>query len=179
MHRDDGNVLVDSPVFTKKLVGPFEAMGGIARIFLSHRDDVADAGRWASHFDADVYIHRDDRSAAPYATHVLAGEGPADATEIAPGLRFIPLPGHTRGSAALQVDDAYLFTGDSLCWRPEQNALHAFRDACWYSWSVQKQSLRALSSYDFERVFSGHGSWSPRLDAATMRERLQSLVESM
>lgn len=177
--RPDGNVLVDSPLFTQKLVGPFEALGGIAKIFLSHRDDVADAHKWAEHFRADVYIHREDCSAAPYADHVLTGSSPADSTTIATGLRFIPLPGHTRGSAALLVDDSALFTGDSLCWRPDKQALHAFRRQCWYSWSVQKQSLAALSAYEFGQVFSGHGSWSPPLGVETMRRHLLSLVEKM
>src|SRR5207244_8144008 len=48
-HRD-GNWLVDSPKFTAHLVKAIEARGGIARIFLTHSDDVADAARWAAHF---------------------------------------------------------------------------------------------------------------------------------
>lgn len=179
VRRPDGNVLVDSPSFTRKLVEPFEELGGIAKIFHSHRDDVADADKWASHFHAQVYIHEDDRRAAPYATHVIAGAGPGDSTEIGTGLRFIPLPGHTAGSAALLVDDAALFTGDSLCWRPDQQALHAFRHACWYSWPVQKQSLTALAAYPFGQVFSGHGSWSPWLGVPPMHQHLRALVERM
>jgi hypothetical protein len=39
-----GNWLIDSPKFVTPLVRQLEAMGGIAHIFLTHRDDVADAG---------------------------------------------------------------------------------------------------------------------------------------
>ncbi len=177
--RQEGNLLVDSPVFTKKLVRPFEDMGGIAKVFLSHRDDVADADKWAAHFGADVYIHDADRDAAPFATHVLGGATPADATDLGDGLTFIPLPGHTRGSASLLTDDGALFSGDSLCWRQGAQELHAFRDACWFSWDVQRASLDALTAYDFVQVFSGHGSWSPRLDAERMRDHLRTLVEKM
>src|SRR5882724_5863301 len=40
-----GNWLVDSPKFLPQLVQQFEERGGIAHIFLTHRDDVADADR--------------------------------------------------------------------------------------------------------------------------------------
>ena len=47
-----GNWLIDSPKFVTPLVRRLEALGGIAHIFLTHRDDVADAGRYAEHFGA-------------------------------------------------------------------------------------------------------------------------------
>src|SRR5262245_46368145 len=45
-----GNWLIDSPKFVPPLVERLEALGGIAHIFLSHSDDVADAERYAAHF---------------------------------------------------------------------------------------------------------------------------------
>ena len=42
-----GNWLIDSPKFVTPLVKQLEALGGIAHIFLTHRDDVADAQRYA------------------------------------------------------------------------------------------------------------------------------------
>src|SRR6266545_7275083 len=45
-----GNWLIDSPKFLPRLVRRLEALGGLAHIFLTHRDDVADAERFASHF---------------------------------------------------------------------------------------------------------------------------------
>jgi ferredoxin len=38
-----GNWLIDSPRFTERLVRRFEEKGGLRYIFLTHRDDVADA----------------------------------------------------------------------------------------------------------------------------------------
>jgi len=72
--RTGGNLLFDSPQFTSRLVGPFEEMGGVSKILLSHRDDVADAEKWAKHFDAEVCIHREDQDAAPFASRILDGE---------------------------------------------------------------------------------------------------------
>ncbi len=108
-----GNLLVDSPRYATELVKWFEDAGGIAHILLSHRDDVADADKYAERFGARVWIHYDDRSAAPYATDLLEGES---ARTIAPGLVAVPVPGHTRGSAVYLLDDRVLFAGDSLAW---------------------------------------------------------------
>lgn len=177
--RPEGNLLFDSPQYTRKLVAPFEEMGGIAKILLSHRDDVADADKWAERFGAEVHIHRHDRSAAPYATHLIEGDSPAEAADLGDGLRAIPVPGHTKGSVAFQVDDTFLFTGDSLTWSYEHDAMRAFRDACWYSWSTQKKSLTGLAEYPFERLFSGHGPWSPRRSASDMRRLLLELTARM
>jgi glyoxylase-like metal-dependent hydrolase (beta-lactamase superfamily II) len=177
--RPGGNLLFDSPQYTRKLVAPFEEMGGISRILLSHRDDVADADKWAEHFGSEVYIHRDERSAAPYATHLIEGSAPAEASHLGDGIFAIPVPGHTKGSVIFQVDGTFLFTGDSLTWSYEHDAMRAFRDACWYSWPAQKQSLIGLSEYRFEQLFSGHGPWSPRRKASEMRRLLLELTERM
>jgi ferredoxin len=53
-----GNWLIDSPKFVTPLVQQLEALGGIAHIFLTHRDDVADARRCAEHFGSRRIIHR-------------------------------------------------------------------------------------------------------------------------
>ena len=39
---EGGNVLVDSPRFSRPLVKKIAAMGGVRTIFLTHRDDIAD-----------------------------------------------------------------------------------------------------------------------------------------
>ena len=43
-----GNWLIDSPKFEPPMVQQLESLGGIAHIFLTHRDDVADARRSAA-----------------------------------------------------------------------------------------------------------------------------------
>ena len=48
----DGNWLIDAPEFIPRLVRHFEAQGGIRYIFLTHRDDVADAEKYARQFGA-------------------------------------------------------------------------------------------------------------------------------
>jgi hypothetical protein len=74
--RDGANLMVDAPRWTRQLLDPIEALGGIDLVLLTHRDDVADADRYAEHFGASVWIHEDDRGAAPYATDLVRGTEP-------------------------------------------------------------------------------------------------------
>jgi glyoxylase-like metal-dependent hydrolase (beta-lactamase superfamily II)/ferredoxin len=172
-----GNVLVDSPRFTAALAKPIAAMGGIDHILLTHRDDVADAARYAERFGARVWIHEADRRAAPFATDVLHGD---DETEIAPGLVALPVPGHTKGSVVYLLEDRFLFTGDSLAWSHERGDLTAFRGACWYSWPAQAESLQRLadSGRRFAWVLPGHGG-RVHADPDELHGRLAGLVERM
>ena len=173
VRREEGNVLVDSPRYASELKKFFENAGGISDVLLSHRDDVADADKYAEAFGARVWIHRDDARAAPYATNKFS-----ELTPIRASLVAIPVPGHTKGSVVYLLEDKYLFTGDSLAWSAERNDLIAFRDACWYSWEALTESLTKLTAYRFEWVLPGHG-WSIRLDAKDMNERVTRLVARM
>jgi glyoxylase-like metal-dependent hydrolase (beta-lactamase superfamily II) len=173
--RDNRNLLIDSPRYAAELVEWFRDAGGIAHVLLSHRDDVADADKYAREFGARVWIHRDDRSAAPYATDLIEGRTPCT---IAPGVRAIPVPGHTRGSVVYLLEDHVLFAGDSLAWSDREQDLIAFRDACWYSWSELTESLNNVASYRFEWLLPGHG-WPVHLPAEEMNERLRALVLRM
>ncbi|CAH2913637.1 MAG: hypothetical protein CPSOU_2307 [uncultured Paraburkholderia sp.] len=171
--RPDGNLLIDSPRYAAELVKWFDASGGIAHILLSHRDDVADADKYARRFRARVWIHREDRSAAPYATDLLDESPPI----VAAGVRAIPVPGHTRGSVVYLLEDR-VFSGDSLAWSPREQDLVAFRDACWYSWTELTESLGKLAAYRFEWLLPGHG-WLAHLPAHEMTARLLALVARM
>ena len=175
--RSQGNVMIDSPRWTREVSEPVADLGGIAHVLLTHRDDVADAERYAEHFGADAWIHADDAVAAPYANKRIEG---TSAQQIADGVTAIPVPGHTKGSVLYLVGDGLLFTGDSLSWDPRHQRLMAFRDACWYSWAEQTASLRRLADgpYRFRRIFCGHG-WNHDLDSAGFHDHLVALVERM
>lgn len=174
VRRSEGNVLVDSPRFTEALAGPIAELGGIDHVALTHRDDVADADRWAERFGARVWIHADDRVAAPDATDLLTAE-----QAIQPGLVAVPTPGHTKGSVVFLLEDRWLFTGDSLAWSHERGDLVAFRGACWYSWDVQAASLAALAEHHrFSVVLPGHGARVSG-DADDLHDRLVRLVDRM
>jgi glyoxylase-like metal-dependent hydrolase (beta-lactamase superfamily II)/ferredoxin len=171
----DGNWLVDSPRYAEHLVRRIAAMGGIRRIFLTHRDDVADAAKYAQHFGAERVIHRLELSAQPGAERVLDGFAP-----LALGADFlaIPTPGHTRGHCALLYADRYLFAGDHLWWSPLRNRLHASRGVCWHSWAEQTASVALLRDYPFEWVLPGHGR-RVQLTREQIQRQLSDLSDEM
>jgi glyoxylase-like metal-dependent hydrolase (beta-lactamase superfamily II)/ferredoxin len=178
VRRAAGNLLVDAPRFTEALAGPIGAAGGVAHVLLTHRDDVADAERWAARYDARVWIHEADRDAAPFATDIFGG-GADTEVHIAPGVVGVPVPGHTRGSSIFVVDETWAFTGDSLAWSHERADLVAFRTACWFSWREQTRSLRALADrHRFAAVLPGHGA-RVLADPDDLHRRLLALVERM
>lgn len=170
-----GNWLIDSPRFVTHLKTRFQELGGIKYIFLTHRDDVADADRYARQFGSQRIIHQDDLSANPGAEIVIAGQ---DSLELEPGLVIIPVPGHTRGHMVLLLGDKYLFTGDHLAYDRQRGHLSAFRNHCWYSWEQQTKSMEKLKNYRFEWVLAGHGD-RIRMDADKCHEQLSALVERM
>lgn len=170
-----GNWLVDSPRFSKHLVRQFEARGGLDYVFLTHRDDVADAHKYARHFGAQRIIHAADREAQPHAEIQLEGVGPWSYESG----QILFAPGHTRGHLVLLWKNKYLFTGDHLAWLPQNKKFRAFRGACWYSWDKQIESVARLAAHsEVEWVFPGHGKWAP-VDKGQFPRVIEELVRWM
>jgi glyoxylase-like metal-dependent hydrolase (beta-lactamase superfamily II)/ferredoxin len=169
-----GNWLIDSPRYAEVLARRVAERGGLRYIFLTHRDDVADAEKWAARFHATRIIHRLELAAQPAAERVIDGRAPL---ELTPGFVAIPTPGHTRGHMGLLYRDRYLFTGDHLAWSRESARLSANRDYCWYSWREQMESLAILQDYRFEWVLPGHGQ-RVHLSGEEMRRQLAWLVRA-
>ncbi len=67
---------------------------------------------------------------------------------------------------------------DHLYWNREQQQLGAFRDYCWHSWEVQRNSMRKLTQFSFEWILPGHGQ-RVRFPASTMAEQMAQLVDRM
>lgn len=172
IEHPDGNWLIDSPRYIKHLVEAFERRGGIAKIFLTHEDDVADADKYAAHFGAKRVIHREDAAAVPGAEWVVDGE---ETIQVGSQFHFVPVPGHTAGSMALLYQERFLFTGDHLWWDPHTKSLEAPTRLVWKKWTLI-DSIRKLLDYRFEWVLAGHGD-RVRLPEADMRAHLLALVE--
>lgn len=171
----NGNWMVDCPRFVPQVVTKIKELGGLKYIFLTHRDDVGEAHRYAKEFGAKRIIHRNDISAVPDAEIVIDGSDPQ---LIDDKFLAIPVPGHTRGHMVLLYDNKALFTGDHLELDLQAGKLSAFRDFCWYSWKKQTESMALLLDYPFEWVFTGHGQWG-HLESEQMHEKLDELVKEM
>jgi glyoxylase-like metal-dependent hydrolase (beta-lactamase superfamily II)/ferredoxin len=170
-----GNWLIDSPKYLPHLVRKFTALGGLRYIFLTHRDDVAEAHQYAAHFGSQRLIHRAELSAQPDAEILLEGHEPSS---LGAEFLIIPTPGHTRGHCVLLYKQRFLFSGDHLWWSRVQQGLSASREYCWYSWSQQAQSMARLQHYAFEWVLPGHGQRIKRAPEV-MQEALTALVQRM
>jgi glyoxylase-like metal-dependent hydrolase (beta-lactamase superfamily II)/ferredoxin len=170
-----GNWLIDSPKNLPHLVNSFSARGGVTNIFLTHRDDVADAARYAQYFGSRRIIHRQELASQPDAEYVLDGDAPL---ALAEDFLAIPTPGHTAGHCALLYRNRFLFTGDHLAWSRDQQRLGASQDYCWHSWPRQLASLDRLRQFRFEWVLPGHGQ-RVHLPDLQMQSALQELVERL
>jgi glyoxylase-like metal-dependent hydrolase (beta-lactamase superfamily II) len=172
VRHPEGNWLIDSPKFLPRLVRRLEALGGIARIFLTHSDDVADAQLYAERFGSKRIIHRAELWSQPAAEIVLEGEEPV---ALGPDFLAIPTPGHTEGHCVLLFRRHFLFTGDHLDWDRHARQLAASEDYCWHSWPRQVESMKRLAGFSFEWVLPGHGQ-RVHLPRAEMQRHMRNLV---
>ena len=172
----EGNILVDSPRFAPPLVKRLEKMGGIRYMYLTHRDDVADHDKFASHFSCQRILHQDEISTNTRNVEIqLTGSEPF---QLTPEVLIIPVPGHTKGHTVLLYKNKFLFTGDHLAWSDSLKQLIAFRRHCWYSWSELVNSMPKLTNYSFEWVLPGHGR-RYHANAVTMQQQLQKCIDWM
>lgn len=167
--RPGGNVLIDSPRFNAPLARRIAALGGLAAMVLTHRDDVADHDRWAQRFGCPRWIHAADADAAPTAERRLEGE---EAVALDADLTLIPTPGHTAGSLVALLGEQILFSGDHLWWNTGAQAVVASQRYCWWNWPRQIESVARLRDLDVRWLLPGHGgrssfvagAWAEQID---------------
>lgn len=171
---EQGNWMVEAPKLQSRTISWIEKQGGLAYIFLSHRDDVAQAREFAHHFNAKRIIHEGDLEAQPDAEIVLKG---SEAVTITEEFLVIPTPGHTIGHCVLLHKDKHLFTGDMLTSRERfDDPIEAWKpEICWWSWDRQTDSIRRLLNYDFEVMIPSHGRLL-RDSAENMKSHLEQCI---
>ncbi len=172
----DRKILVDSPRFANPLVKNIDALGGVRTMLLTHQDDVADHAKFHERFGCERVLHRDDvRDRTQSVERQPMG---LDPVKISEDVLMIPTPGHTKGHSVFLYRDEFLFTGEHLAWDESHDRLYAFRNACWYSWSEQTESMQRLLDYAFEWVLPGHGR-PIHLDRERMHRELEKCVKWM
>jgi glyoxylase-like metal-dependent hydrolase (beta-lactamase superfamily II)/ferredoxin len=171
--RPEGNVLIDSPRFAGQLVKRMEALGGVATMFLTHRDDVADHQKFHDHFGCARILHEADLGTnIRTVERAIAGTAPV---RLDADIVLIPVPGHTRGSTCLLYRDTFLFVGDHVSWLEAEGGLRVARHVCWFDWDQQVASVARLSEHRFEWILPGHGA-PGRRPAAEMAKAVRSWV---
>lgn len=176
IRRSGGNVLVDSPRFAKPLVKKLERLGGIRTMLLTHQDDVADHKLFQRHFNCERILHEAEAmDSLENIERRLAGEGP---WELAPDLKIIGTPGHTRGHVVLLYRGTFLFTGDHLFWRTEVGGLDTSHRYNQYSWEAQIKSVEKLLNETFTWILPGHG-YRHHASEEAMREEVAKAIGRM
>jgi glyoxylase-like metal-dependent hydrolase (beta-lactamase superfamily II)/ferredoxin len=172
VERPAGNLLVDSPRAAEPLLRNLEARGGVAHLFLSHRDDVADHAALNRRLGCTRVMHRADglRGLERY----VDGDEPV---ALADDLLLIPTPGHTPGSMCLLYRETFLFSGDHLWWNPERAMLSASRSLNWYSWDAQLRSIERLLEFDFVHILPGHGRGYRASSPREMRHEIERALD--
>ena len=170
-----GNLMIDSPRYNRPLAAAADALGGVAHILLTHRDDVADADRWAQRYRARVWIGAADADAAPYATDLIESGG---TTLIAPGAVAIPAPGHTEGHLVYHIDNRHLFTGDTLHWNHRRGEPDVFPAQTFHSWAVLADTMDLLAALPVRWLLPGHGMWR-QFGADEWRRQMAGLGPAM
>lgn len=172
--RPQGNILVDSPRANPILETGLRARGGVSRIILTHRDDIADHEHWHQRFTAPRVAHVDEDMA--FVEERIHGSEP---TALADDLLVIPAPGHTAGSLCILYRDEILFTGDHVWWSGTRERLAASRDYCWFDWQAQLASLRRLLDLPVRWVLPGHGAPWRAPTAGAFRVELERTLAAL
>ena len=108
--KNDGNpFMTDVPEYLESTLLFIEGFGMPEFIFLTHRDDVADAEKFRERFGSKLIIHQTERRAVNQPDVTFE-----DFLEIG-DVMIIHTPGHSPGSSSLYYPRAsVMFTGDHI-----------------------------------------------------------------
>ena len=170
----EGNILMDCPRPVPALRKRIDAMGGISKIVLSHKDDIAGHAEHAAYWQAHRVAH--SREHIDGVEMTIDGDEPVN---LGDDLLVIPCPGHSHGSICLLFEERVLFTGDHLWWNPKLQQLSASKTYCWYDWDTQLTSIENLLNYNFSIVCPGHGAIHRTTNPEAMCEDLHKALERL
>ena len=85
--------------------------------------------------------------------HYYVKEGDTLADHGFPDIRVVELPGHTKGSIGLLIQDHSILVGDAL-----DNWIRPGMGHLYYDLDVQKKTAEKLRSFGRRRIYYGHGT---------------------
>ncbi|GLT75463.1 hypothetical protein SLA2020_471860 [Shorea laevis] len=171
----EGNILVDSPRYSKRLVHNIEMLGGVRYMFLTHKDDVADHKKWSNQFSCDRILHSGDVEASTTDVEIkLEGSGP---WSLGNDIMLIHTPGHTDGSVCLfHKSLKIIFTGDHLALT--QSGFSIYERYNRSSVPMQLKSVQKLLELDFRWIIPGHGRKVEFKDCQEKNSTLEAFLKT-
>lgn len=153
--HEAGNWLVSTPKYLPHLISSFESMGGVSYIFLSHRDDLGEADKYARRFGSKTVLHELEADCRPEAEIIVRGVQPV---EFSNDFHIIPNAGHTEGHCLLLYKNYFLFSGDTLAYDPEKDKIETWNPYwTWYSYIKQAETLSVLQNFEYSWILASHG----------------------
>lgn len=160
-----GNVLWDCiSLIDEDTIAAVHALGGVARIAISHPHFYAAMVEWSRAFGgAPIYVHAADREwIERHDPALVTWEG--ESLRLDEDLTLVHCAGHFPGSAVLHASrrgdrPACLFTGDTINVLEDRETLsfmHNFPKQVPLSAAAVRQVARAVEPFPFERVY---GCW--------------------
>ncbi|OMO76634.1 Beta-lactamase-like protein [Corchorus olitorius] len=170
----EGNILIDSPRFTERLAREIETLGGVRYMFLTHKDDVADHGKWSERLGCDRILHSKDVEDCTIDVEIkLEGSGP---WSLADDILLIHTPGHTEGSVCLFYKPLkVLFSGDHLM--VTGSKLDILENFNRLPVDIQVESIEKLLGFEFNWIIPGHRRKIVFKDVAEKNEVLKALIQ--
>jgi len=144
------NFMVDVPEYINENISFIKRNGTPEFIFLTHRDDVADAERFREKFVAKLIIHDLEKYAVRNPDITFREK------YVTGGATIIHTPGHSPGSSSLFYSKKkVMFTGDHVT---SDRGKPAAENFSWtYDYNLQIENVRKLLGYDFNYILAGHG----------------------
>ncbi|XP_073146040.1 uncharacterized protein [Henckelia pumila] len=173
--RPEGNILIDSPRYTKRLSSIIKKMGGARYMFLTHRDDVADHEKWSEELGCPRILHSEEVNSSTANVEIkLEGTGP---WTIGSDVILISTPGHTEGSVSLLYKTKkVLFTGDHFMMNEFGFTISEAYN--WFSVPIQLNSVKKLLEFEFEWILPGHGRRARFKDVEDKNSALKAFLAS-
>ena len=163
-----GNFMVDVPEYFHRHLEFIESAGVPDFIFLTHRDDVAEAVSFRKKFGSKLIIHESEESAIGEADIIFGRNYILSSAEI------IHTPGHSPGSSTLYLREGQvMFTGDHIT---ANRGMPVAEEFSWtYNFGLQLESAWKLLDFEFEYILAGHGG---RWLIPNARDRLRQFLEN-
>ena len=183
--RDDHMICIDAGFRKRVIVKALKELDidpeGVSHLLLTHSDFDHAAGL-PIFPKADVFLSADEEKMvtrkksrrggvifnAPIrrAYHLLSDNDAVSAGSIT--VRAIATPGHTPGSMSYLVDDAILFTGDTLLLK--NGEILPFKRYFNMDTKLQKESIRKLANLEnVQMIFTAHTGFTKEVQAAFNR----------
>ncbi|HEY9167727.1 MAG TPA: MBL fold metallo-hydrolase [Candidatus Kryptonia bacterium] len=159
--------MVDVPEYIRQNIGFIENTGIPEFVFLTHRDDVADADLFRREFGTKLIIHQSEKYAVKSPDITFQNSLKLNGVEI------IHTPGHSPGSSCLYFPAGrVMFTGDHIT---ADGGKPVAEDFSWtYDYELQILSGRKILEYDFQFILAGHGGrWLIR----NAKEELKKFID--